>query len=311
MITDVKVADKMMVVAPDIRIWSARSKLKTEDFADDAKDLLPPSDIANLGTKRLINSERLRPFAMFKSRAVSMLSHIGIPFLPGSWLVPADKADEINKAMEAIKRDFDQAKDAFMSEYGAICTDWISQHPEHAPMLQNSMASPDYVRSRISFGWRAFALRMTRNSNIRDELVNLGSSVFADIAKSARVVWREVFEGKENVTQRALNPIRQLGEKLRGLSFIHPQVASAANLVQLCLEKMPKKGEIAGTDLGMMLALVTLLADSEALETATMRMTQNKEKPETLLVPEPSSVRSEQIPVVPRSGSVITNVGLW
>ena len=31
MIVDVKIAEKMLVIAPDIRIWSARTKMQPED----------------------------------------------------------------------------------------------------------------------------------------------------------------------------------------------------------------------------------------------------------------------------------------
>jgi hypothetical protein len=283
--------------------------LHADDFGD-LKDDLPPSDIAKLGTKLLIDPAKLRPFAMLKSRAVSLLSRHGIPFLPGSWLVPADAAASINKALTQIQAEFDQAKADFMAEYDTICNDWVAQHNEHAAMLQNSMVSPAYVRSRLSFGWRAFALKMTRNSNIREEMEHLADSVFEDIGKEARVVWREVFEGRETVTQRALSPIRQLGEKLRGLAFVHPQVAHAAELVRNCLDAQPARGNIEGAHLGMVFALLTLLSNPAALEDATSRMAKGKTKAETLLMPAPPAA-AEPIPVPAPSRSVIQNVGLW
>ncbi len=309
MITDLKIADKMLCIAPDIRIWSARTVMQSEDFGD-LKDNLPPSDIAKLGTKLLIDPVKLRPFAMYKSRVTSLLSRHGIPFLPGSWLVPAEKASEINMTLTQIQAEFNQAKAAFMAEYDGICTSWLNEHKEHADMLRNSMASPDYVRSRLSFGWRTFGFRMTRNSNIRGEMEHLADSVFADIAKESRVVWREVFEGRETVTQRALNPIRQLAEKLRGLSFVHPNVANATSLTQSCLEAMPAKGNIEGAHLGMVFALLTLLSNPAALEDATLRMSKGT-NPEKLLIPAtPAAAKPAQIPASAQR-SYVVNPGLW
>ncbi len=118
MITDLKVADKMMVVAPLITIWSARTKMQPEDYGLD-KTNLPPEELATLGVKKLCPPEKLRPFAMLKSRTVSLLSRHGIPFLPGAWLVPADKATDINKALAEIQADFDAAKESFLAEYDA------------------------------------------------------------------------------------------------------------------------------------------------------------------------------------------------
>ena len=312
MITDIKVADKMLVIAPAITIWSARKKMQAEDYGTD-KDNLPPDEIATLGVKKLCPPEKLRPFAMLKSRATSLLARHGIPFLPGAWLVPADKASEINKALEEIKVDFDREKESFLNDYTRITSDWIMAHPDYAEMLVKSMASPDYVRSRLSFGWRAFALRMTRNSNIKDEMENLGNSVFADIAKQAAVAPREIFSGRDSVTQKALNPVRALAEKLRRLSFIHPQIASAVTLVQSCLDHMPAKGEVAGSHLGEVLALMTLLTNPAALEDATSRMVQHNAAPETFIIPAPVHTVTKPAPIaaMPPKRSMIRNVGLW
>jgi hypothetical protein len=63
---------------------------------------------------------------------------------------------------------------------------------------------------------------------------------------------------------------------------------------------MPKKGPIEGTDLGMALAMVTLLSDPGALEEATMRMEEGS-SPESLLMPETNS----------SPPGFIANVGLW
>ncbi len=310
MITDIKIADRMLCIAPDIRIWSARTKMQAEDFGD-LKDDLPPSDIAKLGTKLLIDPAKLRPFAMYKSRVTSLLSRHGVPFMPGSWLIPADAASAINKALTQIQAEFDHARDTFMAEYDTTCAAWVAQHSEHATMLQNSMASPDYVRSRLSFGWRAFSLRMTKHSNIKDELTNLGNSVFEDIGKQATVVWKEIFDGRETVTQRALGPIRTLSEKLRGLAFVHPQVAHAAELVRNCLEAQPARGNIEGAPLGMVFALLTLLSNPTALEDATSRMAKGKADCKSLLIPTlPAAAEPVPVPAMPKR-TIIENVGLW
>jgi hypothetical protein len=298
MTTDVKVIDKMLVLAPDVRIWSARTRMRPEDYAD--RDSLPPEELASLGVKKLCPPEKLRVFGMLKSRATSLLSRHGIPFLPGSWLIPADTAAEIQEKLEDIRKEFDTAKEAFLAEYDGICSAWIDRHPGYDAMLRGSMASPDHVRARLSFSWRAFALRVTRQSNLRKEVEGLGNSVFEDIAREARVVMREVFTDRDAVTQKALHPVSALADKLRGLAFLHPRIASAASLVQDCLERMPKKGPIEGTDLGMALAMVTLLSAPGALEEATMRMEEGS-RPESLLMPETNS----------SPPGFIANVGLW
>ena len=303
MITDVHIIDKMLVMALAITLWSATRKMRPEDYKD--RDILPPEDLATPGVKKLCPPEKLRPFGMLKARAASLLSRHGIPFLPGSWLVPSDAAAAIRTQLEELKKEFDKEKEAFLAEYDSVCAAWIGSHPEYDAMLRGSMASPDYVRSRLSFGWKAFALRVTRHSNLKEDMENLGNSVFEDIAREARGVRRDVFADRDTLTQKALNPLRGLADKLRGLSFIHPQIASASGLVNECLERMPAKGPIEATPLGMALALVTLLSDPSALEDATRRMAEGSIQPETLLLPETDEVKGTDMP------GFIANVGLW
>ena len=67
------------------------------------------------------------------------------------------------------------------------------------------------------------------------------------------------------MTHKALSPLRTLHAKLTGLSFVEPHVAPVADIVQAALLRMPKKGNITGTDLLLLQGLVCLLKDSAAL----------------------------------------------
>lgn len=67
------------------------------------------------------------------------------------------------------------------------------------------------------------------------------------------------------MTHKALSPLRTLHTKLTGLSFVEPHVAPVADIVQAALLRMPKKGNITGTDLLLLQGLVCLLKDSTAL----------------------------------------------
>ncbi len=313
MITDIKAADKLVVVAPTITIWSARKKMQPDDYGID-KQSLPPDELCSLGVKKLCPPEKLRIFATLKARATNMLARYGIPFIPGSWLIPVDVADKVREALEGIRDAFNQAKTEFLAEYDAICSEWLSRHPEYSDMLRESMASPEYVRSRLSFAWRAFALKMTKHSNLQEEMQELGNNVFADIAREANAVQRDVFAGREAITHKALSPVRQLGEKLRGLSFVHPKVSAAYSLVQTCLEQMPEKGNIEGTQLGMVMALITLLGNPVALEDCTDRMLAGTGAVELLMPVMPEATpeaapEAEVCPIVQQP--VIANVGLW
>ena len=102
-------------------------------------------------------------------------------------------------------------------------------------------------------------------AGLAEEVQGLGGTLFGEVAKSAEDIWRRVYHGKTEVTHKALSPLRTLHTKLTGLSFVEPHVAPVADIVQAALLRMPKKGNIVGTDLLLLQGLVCLLKDSAAL----------------------------------------------
>ena len=104
-----------------------------------------------------------------------------------------------------------------------------------------------------------------RRSVIAEEVTNLGSTLFAEIAKTADDIWHKVYEGRSVVTHKALSPLRTLHQKLVGLSFVEPHVTPVADILDTALKGMPPKGNITGSDLILLQGLVCLLRDSEAL----------------------------------------------
>lgn len=113
---------------------------------------------------------------------------------------------------------------------------------------------------------------MSRESNIADDVAHLASSIFTDIARQASEAYRDVFEGRLQITQKSLGPLRTLEGKLQGLAFVEPRVAHAASLIHAALESLPAKGPIDGDELSRILGLVCLLREPDALEDYTTRM---------------------------------------
>jgi len=104
-----------------------------------------------------------------------------------------------------------------------------------------------------------------REAGLAEEVQGLGGTLFDEVAKTAGDIWRRVYHGRTEVTHKALSPLRTLHAKLTGLSFVEPHVAPVADIVQAALLRMPKKGNITGTDLLLLQGLVCLLKDSTAL----------------------------------------------
>ena len=280
LITPLHVLDRILALNLDISLWSARTKLTEEDFGGAE---LPPEDLASLGSKKICDPARLTVFSKLKARAVNLLNRHGVKFLSG-WGIPEDKAGDIINGLCAIRDEFFMEKRNFLACYDEGIAEWIARHPAWASIIQNSTVSRDYVDNRMKFAWQLYRVApaaeldddtaMTE-SGLHDEVENLGSTLFGEIARDASETWRKVFEGKTEVTHKALSPLKTMRDKLVGLSFVEPHVVPVIELIETALAKMPKKGSITGAHLLMLQGMVcilkeqrTLLSQTQALMTA-------------------------------------------
>ena len=264
--TDIKVLDSLLALHLEVNIWTARKKLSPEDFAGAT---LPPEDLASLGSKRVCDPEALRVFGTLKARAVSLLDRHGVRFL-GGWAIPESQADAIVTELEQILRDFNAAKEDFLSRYDESVRDWIAKHSGWEQIIADSTVSADYVRSRMGFIWRLYRIVPPDPADpvmegLKDEVVSLGQTLFGEVSKAATEAWHKCFAGKTEITRKALSPLRTIHQKLSGLSFVEPRVSPVADLIHTAFEHLPKRGRIEGANLLMLQGLVSLLRDTDAL----------------------------------------------
>lgn len=263
--TDVTVLEHIMALNLEVNIWTARKKLSPADFGETR---LPPEDLASLGSKRVCNPEELRIFGTLKSRAFNMLDRQGVRFLSG-WAIAEDAAEQIGEELGLIRDEFLVAKERFLARYDEAVSDWIALHPGWEELIGSSKVSVDYVCRKIGFKWQMFKLvppaGETVHHGLEKEVHDLGGTLFGEIAKAATETWHRCYEGKEQVTHKALSPLRAIYEKLLGLSFMEPRVLPVTDLLQTAFNKISRRGLIHGADLLMLQGVVSLLRDPETL----------------------------------------------
>ena len=310
--TNPHIIDKLMALHLDVNIWSARKKLSPEDFAHDA--VLPPDDLASLGSKRICDPEELRVFGMLKSRAVSLLDRHGIRFL-GGWAIAEDQAENIVADLHLIEAEFSAAKEAFLTRYDQSVQEWIDKHEEWERIIAGSVVSAEYVRSRIGFAWKLYRIQPPDPADplmqsIAQEVESLGTTLFGEVSKMANDAWQQSFVGKTEITRKALSPLKTMHAKLCGLSFVEPRVAPVADLIATALDSLPKRGSIRGINLVMLQGLVSLLRDREALALHGQKLIDGISSHDVLgilLEKHPAS----DIFVRPARQPILANCGLW
>lgn len=275
--SDIRILDNLLALNLDISLWSARKKMTPEDLGGAE---LPPEDLASLGSKRIADPESLRIFGTLKARAFNYLDRHGVRFMSG-WAIPEDKAGDIVEELIRIREEFLKAKAAFLADYDQSLEAWIAKHKQWAGIIRNSVVGSDYVRARMDFRWQLYKeapLAAHENqtavteAGLVEEVTGLGGTLFSEVARSAGEIWRRVYEGKTEVTHKALSPLRTLHGKLTGLSFVEPHVAPVAEIIEAALKRLPAKGNITGPDLLMLQGLVCLLRDSDSLVLHTQKL---------------------------------------
>ncbi|UQZ88026.1 DUF3150 domain-containing protein [Deltaproteobacteria bacterium Smac51] len=263
---EMKILDRLVAVNLSVAIWTARKKLTAADFGGAE---LPPEELASWGSKKVCDPERLRIFSTLKSRAVSQLDKIGIRFL-GGWAIPEDRAEAINQFLRQIKTEFLNAKESFLNSYDQAVASWVDKHPGWEQLIAASTVSADYVRSRLSFTWQFYKVAapdasVASSESLTHEVETLGNTLFGEIAKEAQSIWKRVYEGKTEVSHKALSPLKILHGKLSGLSFVEPRAAPVADLIEAAMLSVPRRGLISGAHLVMLQGLVTMLSNPTLL----------------------------------------------
>ena len=275
--SDIRILDHLLALNLNISLWSARKKMTVEDLGGAE---LPPEDLASLGSKRICDPEALRIFGTLKARAFNFLDRHGVRFMSG-WAIPENKAGSIVEELLRIRDEFMRAKADFLAGYDQNLEAWIARHRQWAGIIRNSVVGSDYVRARMDFRWQMYRVSPLTDhasdtavveAGLAEEVTGLGSRLFTEVARSADEIWRRVYEGRSEVTHKALSPLRTLHSKLVGLSFVEPHIAPVAEIIEAALKRIPSRGNIGGTDLLMLQGLVCLLRDSAALLTHSQKL---------------------------------------
>lgn len=323
-ITDIAVLDQLLVVNLDTHIWSASRKLLPEDLGNME---LPPDELASLGSKKICNPEEMNIFKTLKTRAESLLKQNGIRFLNG-WAIPQNRLDEIDNSLAVIRNDFNTAKNEFLQRYEQAVREWIDSHPAWSGIIANSVVSEDYVRSRLEFRWQIFRVLSPNindeaQDNLVDDVKNLGNALYEEIARSAAETWKNCYEGKAEVTRKALSPLKSMYDKLMGLTFVEPRVSSIASLIKTALDNIPKRGPITGSTLLMLQGLVSLLRNPQEIIEHGQKILEGQTAGDVLssisvipTLPETPAHTSDVEPVLPDFGKIpatpaLESCGLW
>jgi len=262
------ILDQVVLIKVDATIYGARKKLNKEDLvlADGSK--LPPEDLASLGSKRLLDPDRLSVFNRLKKEAERICLRVGTRFL-GGFIVPVAAAAQVTVELDRIAGDFALARAEFLDGYDAAVQDWMVKHPEFAGIIEKAIDSVALVATRLAFDYLVVSVALPEQmptkevERLESKIGSLSEQMFHEIAVDANLLVEQSLLGKEHVTRNALRPIKRIRDKLDGLSFLDHRVAPVVATIDDLLGKIPNRGTIEGSLLQEILATAMLLADPD------------------------------------------------
>ena len=264
------ILDQIDVVKLDINLWTSSKKLRPEDLVLGDGSILPPEDLAHLGTKKTVDPEKLKEFNRIKKEAERICLESGTRFL-GGFANPRSEIPRIIQELDKLSKTFEEAKREFISTYDNDTRDWIARHPEFGDAIRRAIEPVASVANKLRFDYVIF--RVTRpDSDVQaDESLDrrtnsMSDQLFHEIAQEANQLVERSFVGKDTVTARALNAFRRMRDKLDSLGFLDHRCMPVVDEIDAVLDTLAANGPYNGSAFHSLFRLGLLLSDPDKIK---------------------------------------------
>ena len=263
-----QILDKTACVHIVCSIWSGRRRLHADDLDVD-HDQLPPEDLASLGSLKLCDPSSLQRLNVLKRGAERACRRVCVRFL-GGYATNLATLEELVVKLEKVKKAFDIEAAQFVSSFQRAIDEWIGQHPQWEEAIRKKLPDLTYICHRLSFNYQVYQVKPTTTATTSAPQLltadqTLSNQLFSEIAQDATLAWKTSYEGRTEVGQKALRPIRTLREKLTALRYLDQRVGPIIAQIDSVLGAVPKQGPIAAQDFMAVAGVLTLLRQPAAM----------------------------------------------
>lgn len=295
---EIKILDQILLVdLSGIHLWTARKKLKPEML----EGKIPPATLASLGSMRVIDPEKLKPFEKIKRQATKVVEECGVKFL-GGYAISQDKIQDVVDSLEALKTQFYDLKNNFLPNYDRWVTEWIEkgwEKQEWRDAIRTSVTPKGVVDAGMQFGYAACRVAPDGDKKLAGTLGGqvrgLADQLYAETAETAERLLETGLATRGHVTQTTLNTVRKINAKLRGLMFLSSDVKALSDHIDATLAALPTSGVVNGTQYNAVVTLVSSLSEEESIKRLIKHLNQaagqvvqlDVEEPEAASQPEP------------------------
>lgn len=264
------ILDQIDVVKLDINLWTSSKKLRPEDLVLGDGSILPPEDLAHLGTKKTVDPEKLKEFNRVKKEAERICLESGTRFL-GGFANPRSEIPRIIQELDKLSKTFEKAKKDFVSTYDNDTKDWIARHPEFGDAIRRAIEPVASVANKLRFDYVIFRVTRPDSDGQADESLDrrtnsMSDQLFHEISQEANQLVERSFVGKDTVTAKALNAFRRMRDKLDSLGFLDYRSMPVVDEIDAVLGALPTKGPYNGVAFHSLFRLGLLLSDPDKIK---------------------------------------------
>ncbi|SET23834.1 Protein of unknown function [Thorsellia anophelis DSM 18579] len=262
----IKHLEKLVICHIDCSIWSGRKKLRPEDFRLPDGSQLPPSEVASLGSKKICDPEALNHFERLKKEAQRQCELVGVKFL-GGYAIPENLINSITPELDRIGQEFMHHKHLFLANYDSVTKGWVEKHPNFAEAITRAISPIQDVQERFQFNYTLYRMKPAKQKiALENKVAGMGQTLFSEIARDANELFRLSIAGKDQLSQRAINPLKRIHNKLNGLSFLDNRVQPVVDTLANLLNRFPTIGAVTGGLFHETVSTILMLTDPDKLK---------------------------------------------
>ena len=273
-VSKIKQLDKLCVVHADFDIWSGQTKLAVEDLKLGDGGEIPPAALAQLGSKRICNPERLKGFHKLKTRAIRKLEHYGLRFMNG-WAVPTNRLDEILMHLDDIAAEFAKERQDFLDQYDATVESWCRDNPDYESIIRRGAMPRDVVEQRVGFDYQVYMVQPAGSptdqvqARLNRKVGGLSDDLFDEIVSASNDFYTSKLQGQIEVKKGTRSHLKKIRDKVDGLSFLNGAFAPLVKLLDQTLtgyETQAQGHRIVAPFLYQVVAVVLIMCDRSRIQ---------------------------------------------
>ncbi|WP_256896242.1 DUF3150 domain-containing protein [Vibrio alginolyticus] len=269
----VKHLENLCVINADFDIWSGQTRLSASDFKLGAGGEIPPEKVAQLGSKKICDPAKLKGFHRLKTETRRFLLSYGMPFMNG-YAVPVAKTDEICAKLDKIDVEVQQLKHEFVTGYNNAVDEWCRENPEYETAIRAGALSREEVEKRIGFEYQVFMVQPTQDEQsahrLNRKVEELGDDLIAEVVNDANDFYNKRLAGKMHVATATGATLKNLRDKVDGLSFLNSAFTPLVSLLDQTLAGYEKHGagkrNIEGMFFFQIMAAVLIMCDRQRIQ---------------------------------------------